>query len=112
MSHSRFSIAFLFIVAVARGAPLPGVPALDPSKEVARYAHRVWTMKDGMTQGAVRAIAQTRDGYLWIGTSEGLARFDGNAFSLFTPASVPQLKDVTVTALHVSSDGTLWVATV
>lgn len=112
MSHSRISLAILFFVTVSRGGPLPGGPSLDPSKEVTRYAHRVWTMKDGMTQGAVRAIAQTRDGYLWIGTSEGLARFDGNAFSLFTPASVPQLKDVTVTALHVSSDGTLWIATV
>ena len=111
MPFSRLFIAFLILFGVDRAVALRGDGALDPSKEVNQYAHRVWTMKDGMTQGAVRAIAQTTDGYLWIGTSEGLARFDGTSFSLFTPASVPELKDVMVTALHASPDGTLWIAT-
>ncbi len=111
MPISRLFIAFLTLFFAERAVAVQGDAALDPSKEVNRYAHRVWTMKDGMTQGAVRALAQTPDGYLWIGTSEGLARFDGTSFSLFTPASVPQLKDVVVTALHASPDGTLWIAT-
>ena len=101
-----------FLLLGVRGAlALRNDTALDPMKEVSLYAHRIWTMKDGMTQGAVRAIAQTADGYLWVGTSEGLARFDGTSFSIFTPASVPQLKDIVVNALYASPDGTLWIST-
>ncbi len=111
MPYSRLFFALLTLIGAGMGAPLRGDPALDPSKEVRQYAHRVWTMKDGMTQGAVRAIAQTTDGYLWVGTSEGLARFDGTSFTLFTPTSVPQLKEVVITALQASQDGTLWIAT-
>jgi ligand-binding sensor domain-containing protein len=40
----------------------------------------IWTQAQGLTQDTIRAIAQTRDGYLWVGTSEGLARFDGYEF--------------------------------
>lgn len=111
MPYSRLFLAFLTLFSLVRGIALGGNPPLDPPKEIDQYSHRVWTMKDGMTQGAVRAIAQTTDGYLWVGTSEGLARFDGISFSLFTPSSVPQLKDVMITALHASPDGSLWIAT-
>ena len=53
------------------------VPALDPSKALTEFSHDVWQIEDGLPQSTVRAIVQTRDGYLWFGTEEGLARFDG-----------------------------------
>src|SRR5579883_1348711 len=48
---------------------------LDPQKAVAHYSQRIWNTTDGLPQDSVRAIAQTRDGYLWLGTQAGLARF-------------------------------------
>lgn len=93
------------------GSGLNNGDRLGPVKEVRQYAHRVWTMKDGMPQGAVRAIAQTTDGYLWIGTMQGLTRFDGTRFTTYTPVTTPQLKDVIVNALLATDDGVLWIGT-
>ena len=57
--------------------------ALDPSRALDEYSVDVWRTTDGLPQNTVLAIRQTRDGYLWIGTEEGLARFDGLAFRTF-----------------------------
>ena len=65
---------------------LPGrADALDPSRAVTQYDTEVWFAKDGLPQNSVYAIAQTPDGYLWFGTEEGLARFDGVQFTTFDP---------------------------
>lgn len=47
------------------------------------YVHDVWTTRHGLPQNLVTDLVQTRDGYLWIGTGNGLARFDGVAFTVF-----------------------------
>ena len=57
--------------------------ALDPRKSLTQYSRQVWTQQDGLPQDTIRAIAQTTDGYLWVGTDEGLARFDGYEFVVF-----------------------------
>ncbi len=57
--------------------------ALDPTKTVTQYHLDVCTERHGLPQGSVQALTQTRDGYLWIGTRDGLARFDGVAFTVF-----------------------------
>src|SRR5262249_40852841 len=54
--------------------------ALDPSLEVSQYAHTSWAARDGYSLGTVFAIAQTPDGYLWLGGENGLFRFDGVRF--------------------------------
>src|ERR1700719_1090932 len=51
--------------------------ALDPSRDISQYAHTAWKIRDGFTRGAIYSIAQTPDGYLWLGTEFGLVRFDG-----------------------------------
>ena len=51
--------------------------ALDPSLDVSQYAHTAWTARDGFSVGATFAMAQTPDGYLWLGSEFGLYRFDG-----------------------------------
>ncbi|SPF31797.1 putative Histidine kinase [Candidatus Sulfopaludibacter sp. SbA4] len=86
-------------------APLRG---LDPRKPIAHYSHRVWHTVDGLPQDSVRAIAQTRDGYLWLGTQAGLARFDGEHFTVFDPTNSP-LKHSHILALCASRDGSLWI---
>src|ERR1044071_1164122 len=51
--------------------------ALDATLDISQYAHTSWTIRDGAFSGAVNAIAQTSDGYLWLGTDVGVLRFDG-----------------------------------
>ena len=84
--------------------------ALDPSRRVTQSIHRFWNQEDGLPQDTVRALAQTPDGYLWIGTDEGLARFDGYEFTAFNRRG-GALPSNTVSALTVTSDGTLWIST-
>jgi signal transduction histidine kinase/ligand-binding sensor domain-containing protein len=83
---------------------------LDPARRITQYIHRVWTQEDGLPQDTVRAITQTPDGYLWIGTEEGLASFDGYDFRPFNRRS-GTLPNDSVTALAVGGDGTLWAGT-
>lgn len=78
---------------------------LDPRLSLRQYLHKSWTQIDGAQMPGVNALAQTADGYLWLGTSRGLLRFDGLKFS--TPAS----SDESIRALAPSSDGGLWVGT-
>ena len=51
--------------------------ALDPSLDLSQYAHTSWKVREGFTSGTIFAMAQTPDGYLWLGTESGLVRFDG-----------------------------------
>ena len=59
----------------------------------------------------MRALAQTPDGYLWVGTSGGLARFDGVRFVVFTRFNTPAITEDNIRSLAVSGDGSLWAAT-
>ena len=52
--------------------------ALDPALDISQYAHTSWKIRDGFTKGTINSIAQTPDGYLWLGTQFGLLRFDGS----------------------------------
>lgn len=87
-----------------RGRPL----ALDPAMSPGRYVLERWTIDDGLPQAAVTAIAQTPDGYLWVGLEVGLARFDGVSFRTFDHQNTPGLTDG-VYALAVARDGSLWI---
>ena len=51
--------------------------SLDPSLDINQYAHTGWKVREGLTKGTIKTIAQTPDGYLWLGTEFGLLRFDG-----------------------------------
>lgn len=87
------------------------VLALDPSRALTQYVHRAWQTDDGLPQSSVQAIVQTEDGFLWLGTEEGLVRFDGLSFKVFDKTNVAVLKDNFVTALLNARDGALWVGT-
>ena len=56
---------------------------LPPAGAVPNYFTRTWQVEDGLPQNKVTAVVQTRDGYLWVGTYNGLARFDGVRFTVF-----------------------------
>jgi ligand-binding sensor domain-containing protein/signal transduction histidine kinase len=68
-------------------------------------------MENGLPQNTVQAIAQTRDGFLWLGTEAGLVRFDGAGFQLFDRTTDPQLPGNDVRCLLESTDGALWIGT-
>jgi ligand-binding sensor domain-containing protein/signal transduction histidine kinase len=94
--------------------PFSGVAAASPPLDQAstnQYSRRLWRIEDGLPQNRIRALCQTPDGYLWIGTAEGLARFDGVRFAVFDQSNTPALHDDGILALRVASDGTLWVGT-
>jgi signal transduction histidine kinase/ligand-binding sensor domain-containing protein len=73
------------------------------------YFTRMWQTDDGLPQNGVSAILQTRDGYLWIGTYGGLARFDGVRFVVFNNSNTPQMYSRRVTSLFEDGAGTLWI---
>jgi PAS domain S-box len=105
-SHSGRSISWLFCAALLVA---PSLLALDPSRAITQYGLSVWTTDQGLPQSSVSAIAQTPDGYLWFGTQEGLARFDGVRFTIFDKRNTPALDTHHVNALLVTRDGSLWV---
>lgn len=75
------------------------------------YLLDVWTSDEGLPDSSVTSIVQTPDGYLWIGTHNGLVRFDGVRFVVFDPINTPALKHARVLALFVDARGTLWINT-
>ncbi len=74
-----------------------------------RFITTHWTTENGLPQNTVTAVVQTQDGYLWLGTFGGLARFDGLKFTIFNTSNTPIFKSNRITALYVSRDGKLWI---
>ncbi len=89
------------------GAACAGAPAEGPSA----YTRRVWQASDGLPEQTVQAFAQTPDGYLWIGTTGGLVRFDGAQFTVFDRQNTSALHENSVFCLMVARDGSLWIGT-
>jgi ligand-binding sensor domain-containing protein/signal transduction histidine kinase len=79
------------------------------SKE--NYTIRSWQTQDGLPEQTVQAFAQTSDGYLWIGTTGGLLRFDGARFVTFERGNTPAFLQNSVFTLMTSHDGSLWIGT-
>ena len=82
--------------------------ALDPSRSVFQYNCLSWSRHNGLPVNSVYAIAQTKDGYLWLGTSIGLLRFDGVDFALIGAPPVSELRNTRITCLSPARDGGLW----
>src|SRR5215469_8627401 len=86
--------------------------AIDPSRRISQYAHSSWRTQDGVFASAPTVIAQTGDGYIWIGTQSGLLRFDGVRFVPWIfPEGSSHLPSQYIVALMAASDGSLWIGT-
>ena len=103
-ARKRAGLACLWLT-FALAAP---VHALDAQKSISQFTHTAWSAKDGIP-GPVRAIAQTQDGYLWLGTEAGLYRFDGLRFTPYEPGPGPHLHGPAVLSLLAARDGSLWM---
>jgi signal transduction histidine kinase/ligand-binding sensor domain-containing protein len=86
----------------------PVAPTALPPQPLAHLHHTAWTAKDGLA-GNVLDIAQTTDGYLWLGTGSGLVRFDGVRFETFESLSGQTLPSRGVHALQAMPDNSLWI---
>jgi len=102
-------IARRIVLAAALLAWCRSALALNPSLDVSQYAHASWKVSDGFTRGMILAIAQTPDGYLWLGTETGLLRFDGVKSTAWHPPSNQHLPSDYVQSLLATPDGTLWI---
>src|ERR1700761_8729054 len=109
LRRSRLGTALVPVLALALAASRSH--ALDPHKAITQYVQTAWTDRTGLPQNSVSSIAQTNDGYLWFGTEEGLARFDGLHFTLFNTLTDKGLLDNYVSALAAGPNGALWIGT-
>src|SRR5271155_5795006 len=99
------------IMALALGFCVLCASAAALSDPPINYTSRTWQMQDGLPEETVQAFAQTKDRYLWIGTTGGLLRFDGGRLVLFDRDNTPAFTDNNVFGLTVVRDDTLWIAT-
>lgn len=100
-------------VAILLGALTAGCVcgfALNPALDISQYGHKAWTVRDGFSVGTIFAMAQTPDGYLWLGSEFGLFRFDGVRSIPWRPPAGQHLPDAPYSML-VTRDGTLWIGT-
>ena len=112
----RILRAFLAAARLARVVALLAVIAeyafaLDPNHRITQYGHTAWTVTDGRLPGAVYALAQTKDGWLWVGTAFGLLQFDGVRFSRLTAPDDEPARTGAVSALAPDPGGGLWIGT-
>ena len=88
----------------------PTLAWADPTKRISQYAHAVWRVQDGALSSAPRVITQTADGYLWIGSSTGLLRFDGVRLAPWAPSDGAWASAAPdIYALLGAHDGSLWI---
>jgi len=101
------AVVFACLLALAGGARASSVPGIE------QVRFRTYSTPDGLPQATVRAIAQDSLGFLWLGTQDGLARFDGYAFRVYRHdrADPWSLGDSHVTSIVADDDGGLWIAT-
>jgi ligand-binding sensor domain-containing protein len=98
----RFAVSLLLSLMAA-----PAAFGLNPTRAISQYGHMMWTLQDGGLPGAPTSMTQTADGYLWVGTRNGLVRFDGVRFVPFAPPPGEELRTGRILSLHGSRDGGL-----
>ena len=105
----RNSLSTFLLLALLRAAGALGGEAPLPPQPPMRVSFKAYGPKQGLTSLSPRTILQTRDGYLWVGTENGVFRYDGVRFQVFGKAE--GLPSPFINALHEAADGSLWVGT-
>ena len=106
--HARWTPR-LFLSVTALLVCLLSALAAAQSPDVAQYAHTAWRNRDGFSKGTIYSIAQTADGCIWLGTENGLLRFDGVRTVPWRASSDQSLPSDKVIAVLAARDGTLWI---
>ncbi|MBX7222239.1 MAG: PAS domain S-box protein [Blastocatellia bacterium] len=102
--------ALLMLVLVGLGTT-QAVLALDPKYSLTQYLQRSWNREKGIPSSSILSLLQTRNGYIWIGTYNGLVRFDGVRVTVFSQTTTPEFKSNGVLALEEDAQGGVWAGT-
>lgn len=105
--HLFLALIFAIAGTLARAESAPA----PTQRSELNYTVHSWLPQNGLPGETIQAFAQTPDGYLWVGTSEGLARFDGERFTVFARDNTPQMRENSVFCLLAARDGALWIGT-
>lgn len=112
MKGSRAIVACLTCLACACLLPrISAAQAIGANKVLGRYQQSVWQDQHGLPQNTVYALLRAHDGYMWLGSVEGLVRFDGVRFTTFDGSNTPALASNRVVALAEDRQGNLWIGT-
>ena len=103
---ARLCLAFPLVLLL----PVAG-HGLGRQVRVAQLGRETWQSDSGLPQNTVHSVLQTRDGFLWIATEGGLARFDGLNFRVFDTENTPEIRSNIVNDLREDSSGRLWIST-
>jgi len=107
---AAFGCTLALVLALLPAARAQTINPLDPSKmAVTQYKIDGWQTEQGLPQNTVQSMYQTRDGYLWVGTGGGLARFDGIRFTTFESSPVPELASRPIFGFMEDAQGALWI---
>jgi ligand-binding sensor domain-containing protein len=104
VAHAAFALQGAGPPSLARSTP--AAPEDPP-----RFVHEAWTVDDGLPVNSVNAVLQSRDGYIWLATWDGLVRFDGARFALFNTGNTEGLPSNRIIRMMESADGALWLLT-
>jgi signal transduction histidine kinase/ligand-binding sensor domain-containing protein len=107
----RRQISRLIVAAILLAAAGDLAQALDSGRTLTQYVHRIWQTQQGLPEASIYSILQTRDGYLWLGTLQGLVRFDGVTFTPIENVYSGAPSGVWIRSMIEDSDGGLWIGT-
>lgn len=103
---------FAIVLAILPARDVPAATAAARASGGGDYwSVQHWTTEDDLPQNSIQSLAQTPDGYLWIGTYSGLARFDGDRFKVFNVGNTPGMVSDSISKMCVDRSGTLWIGT-
>lgn len=111
MGKRREAWAFLAaaLTVVPQAARSQGLNLGDSQHALTQYKIDRWQTEQGLPLDTVQCVLRTRDGYLWVGTAGGLARFDGIRFTTFPAAEVPEVRSLPIFGLMEDNEGRLWI---
>jgi ligand-binding sensor domain-containing protein/signal transduction histidine kinase len=100
---SRLPVLITVLASLASAAPW--------GSDLPAYEHQTWRTENGLPQNSVHSIVQTGDGYIWLGTEGGVARFDGLRFVVFDSENTAELRSNNIRCLLAANNNSLWIAT-
>ena len=109
LGRGRWVWLVLWLAGSLLGSGAEALSASVSTNAVMPYSVKVWQTDEGLPHNSVWALAQGSDGYLWVGTQQGLARFDGLRFTAVDELEAPELKHGYITALCAGQDGSMWI---
>ena len=115
IARSQLRPCVTCVLSLASTVPLLAnllIPPVHAQSTAPQYVTRVWHTEEGLPQNSVNAMLQDHHGYIWIGTFGGLARFDGQRFTVFDSANTPGFGSDEIVSLYESRSGALWIGTV